>query len=655
MNNLKAIIAIFTSTILLHGCGGSGGSSSTDSSADSLLTLAKLGSVKIVDAQRKPAAGSYLSLATSLNPGSSKTLSAAFAPSATALQADANGVVDIPDLDPGTYTLTITSDDELVDSVIKLKVGSDNRNKIIEIMAPLAKSAAGAWSNITNTATIGNVSGSVSDGTSPIANAEVSLSGGAATNGAVTKVFTDAAGQFNLNINVGKKFTAAMLNTSITIRAEGFNTEIVSGFQLLNSTALSGLNFVLTSGTNGTGNAVFQETFEADSTTLAGWTINKLSGDNTDTNWNIYSIGSDIVNQAFTDGFVQLAPNDLSEGLLLNPIQGSNAFWYGSQTVADGSLITGSVQGNFLDNQDTFDPFPLDGGFSVSDNSGELISPLIDLSTVATSTPLSLTFKTWWEIESVNPNSSGFDLMTVELSTDGGSTFTPISRLNPLSDPQSISGDNSPIPFSNTGYNNAPAWAQQENIPLDGAQGQTIQLKFTFATVDSLFNGFRGWMIDDLQIQDIAGTAALFNETGFDNSFAFDDAYVYVAYSDSDFLPVLTPQPYDASGFLTPLTVGSTQSISTTLNYSSTTSGTMKLVFHVYDFTDFSTTTLGAGTTFAETAFTSTGAGLESAITLSGSAVVPASPDGFVELWVQMFDDTGSLIVEMPIEFYEVL
>jgi hypothetical protein len=56
-------------------------------------------------------------------------------------------------------------------------------------------------------------------------------------------------------------------------------------------------------------------------------------------------------------------------------------------------------------------------------------------------------------------------------------------------------------------------WTQQEAIPLDGAQGKQIQLRFAFETVDELFNGFRGWLIDDVVVQAAPGTFPPFDPT----------------------------------------------------------------------------------------------------------------------------------------------
>ncbi|RXY96679.1 hypothetical protein, partial [Klebsiella pneumoniae] len=134
----------------------------------------------------------------------------------------------------------------------------------------------------------------------------------------------------------------------------------------------------------------------------------------------------------------------------------------------------------------------LNGGTSERAYYGTLTSPVIDLST--TQKPISLSFKTWWEIESVNPSSRGYDAMDVEVSVNGGE-FKKLARLNPLSDPQTDYNRWS-IPFSNFGFNLAPQFAQQEAISLDEYAGQSnVKIRFKFDTVDQYYNAYRGWII----------------------------------------------------------------------------------------------------------------------------------------------------------------
>ena len=89
-------------------------------------------------------------------------------------------------------------------------------------------------------------------------------------------------------------------------------------------------------------------------------------------------------------------------------------------------------------------------------------------------------------------------------------TWKTLARLNPLSDPVAEL-DRASIPFSNSGFNSAPLWLTQEGITLidtegSSVAGKTIKIKFTFETVDGLYNGFRGWMVDNVNINEGEGT-----------------------------------------------------------------------------------------------------------------------------------------------------
>lgn len=228
---------------------------------------------------------------------------------------------------------------------------------------------------------------------------------------------------------------------------------------------------------------LFRETFESDSPTRSGWTV--AGGTNPDTFWQLIQAGHGIVNTLYPD-YVSLAPDDNSLGALPDPAEGSFAFWYGSAS-----------KGNFIGEQIAEDSLG-SGGTSVNEHSGTLTSPAINLSSATA--PIRLTFQTWWEIESASP--CCFELMDVEVSTDGGETWALVARLNPQEFGESESEFSSAQPFSNRGHNLAPAWLQQQTIALPDVAGHSnVRLRFTFDTQDAQYNGFRGWLIDDICIE----------------------------------------------------------------------------------------------------------------------------------------------------------
>ena len=116
-------------------------------------------------------------------------------------------------------------------------------------------------------------------------------------------------------------------------------------------------------------------------------------------------------------------------------------------------------------------------------------------------------------IESVNPNETGYDLLIVEYSLDGGSEWQDLARLNPFTDPETGEDfDRAPVPFTNRGYNRGPAWLWQEPIDISVLAGNpNAKLRFVFNTEDGLYNGFRGWLIDDVRITKEQGTFPLYN------------------------------------------------------------------------------------------------------------------------------------------------
>ncbi|MCH8568503.1 MAG: carboxypeptidase regulatory-like domain-containing protein [Balneolales bacterium] len=198
--------------------------------------------------------------------------------------------------------------------------------------------------------------------------------------------------------------------------------------------------------------------------------------------WHRQSSNSGIVNEAFPE-YVRLAPDDNSNAAIPNAASGSHFYWYGDPQT-----------GNFMGEQDDFDS-PGSGGTSLDSNSGTLTSPVISM---PASDFLALSFQSWFEIESVNPNSSGFDLM--EIRVIQGNQTVPLGRINPFSDP--ILPDRQAIPFTSGGFNRAPIWNLIE-VDLSEFRGEDIRIQFAFDTVDELYNGFRGWMIDDLRITDM--------------------------------------------------------------------------------------------------------------------------------------------------------
>ncbi len=106
-------------------------------------------------------------------------------------------------------------------------------------------------------------------------------------------------------------------------------------------------------------------------------------------------------------------------------------------------------------------------------NSCSLISPRISL--VGSTNPM-LEFFDWIETE----QRSDFDICAVEIATNDGNNWLPI--------------------YSTTA--STREWTQRGPFDLSAYIGNIIRIRFRFDTIDSQFNQFEGWYIDDVRIED---------------------------------------------------------------------------------------------------------------------------------------------------------
>lgn len=507
--NLLAVMMMGAASIFVAACGGSDNSNddSNEGNNNPIPTVPEqlnVNSIQILDANNQPIHTADIQILSSAQWGAAYQHNADVLVDAqvlptlkdfngVVLSTDNQGLVKFNGLNPDQYYILIKKGTAATISTFVIKKGNTDQNVILNV--PL--SCVEVLCN-TVPAIVGTLSGQVIVNGQPIKNAQVGLSGGAATNGAFVTALTDEKGHFNLSFNVSDSLVDALKNAKLLINADGYQT-IQQAVPVYSSSSF-GNQFTLIP-VNTSQDVVWRETFEPDSPTAAKWQKQQSLNQPM---WNLiqsnHGIQNNLVNKAVT-----LAPNDSSLGNVPIPPQGSHAYWYGDVT-----------SGNFIGLRSNLDleaaNSELSGGTSIQPNLGAISSPAIDLSQVKA--PISLSFKTWWEIESVNPNSNGYDLMDIQVSTDGGLNYKTVARLNPLSDPQSTL-NRAPLPFTNFGFNQAPSTSQQESISLDEFAGQAdVRLKFEFLTVDELYNGFRGWMIDDIVIQKSKGSFPLFLDHG---------------------------------------------------------------------------------------------------------------------------------------------
>ena len=224
-----------------------------------------------------------------------------------------------------------------------------------------------------------------------------------------------------------------------------------------------------------TGKVVFTATPIEGFETASGWGATGF--------WHRSTLAS-IVNQAFTDGLVTLGTGDGSAGAMPSPFAGSFAFWYGTEPGAGVGTENANYIGTRSANNATGS---LSGGESTGANGGVLSSPAFVVPADGM-----LRFETWWEIESVDPHI--FDLMTIRVEEVGVGT-TSLGALNPTADPSGAANQ----PFTTNGFNAAPGWAGF-NVSLSAYANKTVKLHFDFSTGDHQYNGFRGWLLDNVRV-----------------------------------------------------------------------------------------------------------------------------------------------------------
>ena len=223
-----------------------------------------------------------------------------------------------------------------------------------------------------------------------------------------------------------------------------------------------------------TGTVIFSATPVEGFETASGWAEGGF--------WHRSTLAG-IINQAFTDGLVTLGAGDASAGAMPAPFAGSFAFWYGTE-VSEGDAENGNYIGPRSGNNGNGS---LSGGESTVANSGTLSSPAFVVPADGV-----LRFETWWEIESFDPHL--FDLMTVQVEEVGVGT-TSLGTLNPVTDPDGAPNQ----PFTTNGFNVAPSWVGF-NVSLSAYAGKTVKLHFVFGTGDVNYNGFRGWLLDNVRV-----------------------------------------------------------------------------------------------------------------------------------------------------------
>lgn len=166
-------------------------------------------------------------------------------------------------------------------------------------------------------------------------------------------------------------------------------------------------------------------------------------------------------------------------GQLPSAFEGSKVAWFGEAS-------TGTFCGS---DYATVTQADKNGCTSTGAKSGSLTSPPFDLTNAASA---QVAFEAWWEIEAVNAD--GFDIMEVDYSIDGGTNWTKAGQLNPPNNPAGAHDQS----YSANGLEAAPSWHHYV-VDLTPAVGHpNVKIRFYFHTNDSLYQGFRGWLVDNI-------------------------------------------------------------------------------------------------------------------------------------------------------------
>ncbi|MDQ3262877.1 MAG: Ig-like domain-containing protein [Myxococcota bacterium] len=217
----------------------------------------------------------------------------------------------------------------------------------------------------------------------------------------------------------------------------------------------------------GSGVVLHSQSFEEG---LGGWTSQTLSGTGS---WQVLT-----------------QPENLSISAELNPFAVTLADDGRHLPAADGVSVArfGDSTGTFI-GSDYGPQYPKGGGSSTVSQAGTLTSPSISLTEISFA---QLEFASWWEIEGVA--GSYYDLMTVLLSVNGGE-FQELGRLNP----NFVVQQPGEAAYSSGGPS-APPVVRNYAFDLSPYVNSEIRVQFKFDSVDSSYNAFRGFTVDNVRI-----------------------------------------------------------------------------------------------------------------------------------------------------------
>lgn len=230
------------------------------------------------------------------------------------------------------------------------------------------------------------------------------------------------------------------------------------------------------------------------------WTIKQLDISNAYVNTDIstgaiWNVVNDTNLPKVNDTYLQetFAGDSSAPSTILSTPYGQNYAWMGDVTT-----------GTYADNG------AMNGGHQVAT---ALVSPVIDFSNYSLAT---LQLKTWFEVSAIDAGWDcafvGFEIVDenatnssqIQLTYYNGFTWNvKVNQLyvHKLTPTAPITSSYSASLFSNMGVNALPKWMDYQ-LPLDFLAGHKAKVVFGFFTADNLYNNFRGWGVDNIEIKD---------------------------------------------------------------------------------------------------------------------------------------------------------
>lgn len=249
--------------------------------------------------------------------------------------------------------------------------------------------------------------------------------------------------------------------------------------------------------------------------------VNRLIGfennltDNADQNWTVQKldISNAYINTDISTGAVwNVVNNDALPKVNDNYIQDV----FGGDSSAPSSILSTPYGTNYAWMGDINTGTYSDNGTYASGKqvATALVSPVIDFSNYSLAT---LELQTWFEVSAIDAGWDtafvGFEIVDdnttnnsseVQLTYYNGFTWNVslnqlyVHKITPTAP---ITSSYETSLFSNMGVNAMPKWADYK-LPLDFLAGHKARVVFGFFTADNLFNNYRGWGVDNIEIKD---------------------------------------------------------------------------------------------------------------------------------------------------------